>query len=293
MQVPQSFREMPRWWSDPAGRRWLDELPARAAGQCTRWGLQVDGSPWHGSNALVLPVRRQGERLALRLSPPGDDVSSEAQALRFWDGRGTVRLLDVDLPRAATLLERLDGSTSLADVGLTEAVTVIASVMRRLARPAPDSVISTAEIAAGDAERFRDDWERLGQPTTELVLTEAIAAAQRLSRRPPSGLAANGDLHYEQVLAADREPWLVVDPVLFRGDIEYDLGRILWSRLDEMETDADVRRQLGRIVAIADLDAANAQDWVIERSMAYLLWGLDHGLTTDPVRCQRLLDIFG
>ena len=27
--VPESFRRMPRWWSDTAGREWLDSLPER------------------------------------------------------------------------------------------------------------------------------------------------------------------------------------------------------------------------------------------------------------------------
>lgn len=49
---------MPRWWHDDAGRSWLDELPARVADRCAAWGLDLDGRPWHGSNALVVPVRR-------------------------------------------------------------------------------------------------------------------------------------------------------------------------------------------------------------------------------------------
>jgi streptomycin 6-kinase len=37
-------------------------------------------------------------------------------------------------------------------------------------------------------------------------------------------LAVNGDLHSDQLLRGEREPWLTVDPVLLRGDIAYDLG---------------------------------------------------------------------
>jgi streptomycin 6-kinase len=44
----------------------------------------------------------------------------------------------------------------------------------------------------------------------------------------------NGDLHSAQVLRGVRVPWLVVDPVLLRGDIAYDLARALWTRLDEI-----------------------------------------------------------
>ena len=93
VQVPQSFREMPRWWGDVAGHQWLDRLPRLVADQCRTWGLQLDGAVRHGSNALVVPVRRGAEELVVRMSPPGDDVGQEASALQFWNGQGTVKLI--------------------------------------------------------------------------------------------------------------------------------------------------------------------------------------------------------
>src|SRR5690242_13350528 len=82
VEVPQAFREMPRWWSE--GRAWLDGLPSAIAVQCGRWRLRLDGDPRHGSNALVVPVARGSERLVLRMTPPGPAVAAEVAALRFW-----------------------------------------------------------------------------------------------------------------------------------------------------------------------------------------------------------------
>ena len=111
--VPETFREMPRWWHDQPGRTWLDELPSMVLTQCRRWGLAVDGEPLHGTNAFLVPVRRDRQRYALRFSPPGDDIAQEAKALQVWDGRGTVRLFEVDNQVRAMLLERLDSTRSL------------------------------------------------------------------------------------------------------------------------------------------------------------------------------------
>lgn len=102
----------------------------------------------------------------------------------------------------------------------------------------------------------------------------------------------NGDLHFEQVLAATRAPWLVVDPVLLRGDPEYDLGRILWSRSDEVHDDAGLRALFDLFVEHAAVPRERARAWVVIRCTSYLLWGLAHGLTEDPPRCRRLLDLF-
>ncbi|HEX5856603.1 MAG TPA: aminoglycoside phosphotransferase family protein [Microbacterium sp.] len=290
--VPQSFREMPRWWHDAAGRGWLDTLPDRVEEQCRRWTLALDGAVMHGSNALVVPVRRDREALVLRLEPPGDDTEQHAAALRLWDGRGTVRLDAVDEDAGAMLLERVDGRRTLLDEPLPRAVTVLAELVRTLAVPVPATVKGTDEIAREHAETFEREWSCLDGPCPREQLDAAIACAVARSVDEPAPTAVDGDLHFEQVLAATRAPWLVVDPVLLRGDREYDLGRILWSRLDEAATDAEVRDLFGLFVGIAGVPAGRAREWVVVRSMSYLLWGLRHGLTEDPPRCRRLLEIF-
>lgn len=288
IMIPSTFLAMPRWWHE--GQNWLTQLPLLVESQCRAWRLKIAGEPWHGSNALVVPVRRGAEELALRLTPPGDNVGSEVAALRFWNGRGTVRLLDADVPAGATLLERLDGARSLEDIPLTTAVPVIARMMRRLAVPGPSGVPSTAQIVASRAEELEQQWHHHAQPFSEKTLTAAVSCAGEL-RSTDSDLAVNGDLHFGQVLAGGSEEWLTIDPVLYRGDIEYDLARILWSRLDEMD-DRAVQVHFDTIVSEAGLDEARAVRWVIFRSVDYWLWGLERGLTEDPARCDRLVRLF-
>lgn len=290
--VPDTLRRMPRWWHDQPGLEWLDQLPGLVTEQCGRWNLQIDGDPLHGSNALVVPVRSAGEAAVLRLSPPGDDITEEAAALRWWAGRGTVRLYDVDVDSRAMLLERLSTSCSLQSEPLCEAVQVIAALVGRMAIPARQDTTSTAAIAADHVATVEEHWLGLSCPTPRAQLDTAIQLAdQRASTQPPDA-AVNGDLHCEQVLAAERAPWLVVDPVLLRGDPEYDFGRVLWSRLDELRTDAEVIALFDAFVQSAGVPSDRARSWVVIRAMSYLLWGLSRGLTWDPPKCRRLLDIF-
>ena len=290
IEVPAGFRAMPRWWHD--GTDWLDVLPRLVAEQCDVWELRPDGGVRHGSNALVVPVRRGAERLALRMSPPGDDVAREAATLRFWDGRGTVRLVEADPERRAQLLEWIDPGTSLESVPLPDTPAIIAAVLRRLAVPAPPDVACTGEVIATEAESWSQRWSALGAPGPARLLASALAAAGDVHDPVTTGLAVNADLHFGQILQARREPWLVVDPVLLRGDIDYDLARLLWSRLDEHPDDRAVRDYLAAVVEAAELDLERAERLVVVRAMSYLLWGLEHGLTEDPPRCLRLLTIF-
>jgi streptomycin 6-kinase len=288
IEVPESFLAQPRWRRD--GQEWLAELPRRVSEQCRRWRLELDGSPMHGSNALVLPVLRDGHPLALRLNPPTDDIAAEVAALRFWSGRGTVLLVDADPSAGATLLERLDARRSLAGLNVVEAAAVLGRMMRRLALPAPTEVRSTADLVRSRLTTLEQEWLRLDRPFSPAVLALTVNCGEVLGTSP-STLAVNGDLHHEQVLAGRREEWLCVDPVLLSGDLDYDLARILWSRLDETDP-AGVDACFAAVVEEAGLDRDRARQWVIFRSVDYWLWGLGHGLTEDPVRCARLVDHF-
>jgi streptomycin 6-kinase len=223
------------------------------------------------------------------MSPPGPDLADHARALHWWDGRGTVRLYDVDLPRGAMLLERL--GDSLLDQPVTEAMAVLGRLMRRLAVPAPLDAPSTGTIVSERAPQLLPDWERLGQPFDKALLTEALAVAGHLSH-PAAEVAANGDFHSDQVLRGAREPWTVVDPLLYRGDPDYDLTRMLLTRVDEMADEAEIREHFATIVREAGLEPGRARDWVVFRTVDYWLWALGYGLTTDPERCRRILHAF-
>jgi streptomycin 6-kinase len=108
------------------------------------------------------------------------------------------------------------------------------------------------------------------------------------------------DLHYDNILAGTRQPWLAIDPKAIAGDPELSVPELsvpelsvpelMWTRLDEAETASDIRALLAAITHAAALDPAMARAWTIVRAVDYWLWGLDHGFTEDPVRCHRLLD---
>lgn len=287
IELPETFLAMPRWWSE--GADWLADLPRAVDRQCDLWGLEIDGPLAHGSNAIAVQVSRAGQPLVLRMSPPGPDVAGQARALRWWDGRGTVQLYDADLAHGALLLERLGSSLLNEPVG--ESMVVLGRLMRRLAVPAPPDVPSTAANVSARAAGLEADWQRLGRPFEPSLLSEALAIAPQLAETS-SNLTANGDFHAEQVLRGAREPWLVVDPVLYRGDLDCDLARILWTRVDEMADGGEIRAHLDTLIREAELEPERARNWVVFRTVDYWLWGLNAGLTEDPERCRRVLDAF-
>lgn len=282
--VPRSFRGMPRWWTESSA--WLDALPGLVDQQCRQWGLVVDGAPRHGSNALVVPVRRRAERYALRLTPPDERAATETAALLFWAGRGTVEV--IESAPGVCLLEWLDPDRPAGALPPEEASAVLGTMMRRLAVPLGGAEVPrTADMAQKRIVSMQDDWSALERPFPQMVLRDAAVAAEPLITITDD-LAVDGDLHGDQVLAGVREPWLTVDPLLLGGDIAYDLARCLWTRLDDLVDDAMIMAQLVIMADAAGLDPERARCSAVFRTVDYWLWGLRHGLTEDPARCARL-----
>jgi streptomycin 6-kinase len=78
------------------------------------------------------------------------------------------------------------------------------------------------------------------------------------------------------VLAADREPWLAIDPKPVSGDPHYEVAPLLWNRWDEVLGSGDVRtavrRRFHTVVDTAGLDEDRARDWVVVREVHNAMW---------------------
>ncbi len=269
------------------GRAWINALPEIVAGLCADWGLEVDGLAMHGYLGLVVPVRRQNELCALKVSWIDDSSADEALALAAWNGRGAVRLLDIRPEQGALLLERLDATRSLETLAIDQALMIAGRLLRRLAIPAPENLRSLRDVAAELARTLPERWEQYGRPMPRRTLDLAceIAGQYQTSTR----LLVNYDLHYADVLSGTREPWLAVDPKVVAGILEYGPAQLFWCRLEDIQAQGGLARHFDALVEAAELDPELARAWTLVRCVDYWLWGLSAGLTYDPARCEVIV----
>lgn len=266
---------------------WLDALPRLVPEVLDEWGLRPDGATMHGHCSVVVPVRTgSGSPAVLKVALPDDESEHEALALRCWGGNGVVRLLRADPWRRALLLERLHQET-LTDLWDIEACELVGAAYTRLHVPAPPQVASlTAAVqrwSAGLAALPRN------APVPRRLVEQAVSLGRALASEEPSDpRLLHTDLHYDNVLAADREPWLVIDPKPLAGDPHYEVAPLLWNRWDELAGDVrdGVRRRFHAVVDAAVLDEDRARDWVVVRMMHQALWCLqaDPDLTDASTR---------
>jgi streptomycin 6-kinase len=274
----------------PDGRAWIAALPALSGHLARQWDLTVT-SEWvrHGYNAVVLPVTQSSRPLALKLTWPPGHAQGEAEALAAWRGRGAVKLVAADVPRGALLLERLDASRSLAGIPLAQAAATAGALIRTLAIQAPPPVPALQAAARQLAATFAARQRSLGDPVPGQWVTLAARLAAGLAGDPVRCLV-HTDLHYDNILASGRpgQRWVAIDPKAAAGAPERSVAELLWTRAGELPGPHAITGLLAAIVENGQLDPAKAVAWAFVRSIDYWLWGLDHGLTSDPRRCHRI-----
>jgi streptomycin 6-kinase len=287
IRLPEGLDEQRELGPDWA--HWLDTLPRRFADVLEDWELTRDGDQlWHGYCSLVAPVHTaDGEPAVLKVSFDGDQESvHEGLALQHWHGDGVVRLLRADPHRRALLLERLHRRdlTGLWDV---EACEIVAGLYPRLHRPAFPQLAKVTSYV----ERWLDNLVGMAAdaPIPRRMVEQALTLGHDLVADPASvGRVVHGDLHYENVLASDREPWLVIDPKPMSGDPHYELAPMLWNRFDELAGNVrgGVRRRFHTLVDAAGLDEDRARDWVVVRMVLNAHWSVE-----DAGRAGRALTV--
>jgi streptomycin 6-kinase len=271
--VPASLRPdgRPGPWND-----WLELLPARTTALLEEWALVPDGDPIPGRLSLVLPVRTgEGRAAVLKVGYPHDEAAQEHLALRHWAGNGAVELLRADPHRFALLLERA-GPGDLTERWDLEACEVVGELYARIHLPAPPQLPTLADHLERGTERLRRDPG--GLPPR--LIEQAISLGREFAADPAtSGRLIHTDLHYGNVLAADREPWLVIDPKPLSGDPHYEIAPMLTGRWDEVagQVRAAVRRRFDTLVDVAGFDEDRARAWVVVRVVHSAVRALDAG----------------
>jgi streptomycin 6-kinase len=221
----------------------LTPLTGAVAAFAQRWSLTI-GEPFHHEGrSWVAPVTRaDGSSAVLKLAFPHMEGRDEAAGLHFWHGDGAVRLLDADDDLCALLLERCEPGTPLRDRPEREQDEVIATLLQRLWRRPPEP----------------HPFRHLSEMTAYWATTTRGAAAvfDELHRTAPTEVLLATDLHAGNVLRAEREPWLAIDPKPFVGDPAYDATQHLLNCRDP---------QLERFAALLDVDPERVRLWLAAR----------------------------
>lgn len=284
MQIIPTLRVSQACKESPERAQWLAELPRVAAETSQRWGVTLDRSFDDATCSFVAKARRpDGSPAVLKIAMPHFEGEHEVDGLLFWNGNPTVRVLAHDRALHAMLLEYCGGSRAVRTLPEPEQDHVIAGLLRRMWRtpppPHPFRTLSSMISRWCHETRVREDaW-----PDTGLVRA-GLREFEDLARSDTSSTLLATDLHAGNVLRAEREPWLAIDPKPFVGDPAYDATQHLLNCRERLRSDAS--SMVGRFAAMLDVDAERVRRWLFARLAAE---PREEWTATEPLMVARAL----
>lgn len=243
----------------------------RTADQLAEWWSLTLGEPYEpGATASwVAPATTAaGDQLVLKVGRSHDEAQDEAAGLRIWDGAGAVRLHGEwrEGHTVALLVERCVPGTPLGEVlPEPEQDLVVAGLLRRLWRepPARPPLRPLAQMCDAWVAEFEAGHAADPCGLEPALVRDAMTSFRELPRPSGDAVVLCTDLHAGNVLAAEREPWLAIDPKPYVGDRTYDVVQHLLNCTERLR--ADPGALVRRFAGLLDLDAARLRQWLLAR----------------------------
>jgi streptomycin 6-kinase len=282
LPIPDAFAQFMITLHGEAGAAWLAALPQTLAACEAQWQITL-GPPFPNlSYHYVAPgIRADGLPVVVKACSPTGEFAQEAAALRIFDGHGMAQLLATDDAHEIMLLERLLPGDTLATLQDDDAATRIAAgVMQSLWQPVPEAhpFATVADWRRGlDRLRQRYDGGTGPIPADLVARAERLFAALQTSAAPP--VVLHGDVHHNNILAAQRAPWLAIDPKGLIGEPAYEIGPMLWNpRRDlllRLDPAAIVARRIAILSEMLEIDQARLYGWALYESVLSAWWDIE------------------
>ena len=269
------------------GEQWLRDLPALLAACCTRFDVTL-GDPLPLSFNYVTTATLNGapgaadpagrNQVVLKVGVPNPELLTEVKALQLYGGAGTVRLLDWDAALGALLLERLQPGLPLNSLpDDAHATDIAATLMACLWRPMPaahgfHTVAGWGQKGLGALRRAFDGGTGPFAPGLVAIAEDAFAQAATST----DNWLLHGDLHHENVLSAQRAPWLVIDPKGVVGPRGYECGTYLRNHLlNKADPAAVLARRVDQLTEILGLPRTEILRWGVAHNVLSAWWGYE------------------
>jgi streptomycin 6-kinase len=246
------------------GTHWLEGLAESIVVIRDRWELELE-QPLveQASCSWVAPCHLvDGTKAILKMGFPHMEARDEITGLLCWDGDPVVKVLDYDKELNAMLLERCFPGTALRTRPEQEQDSVIATMLNRLWEcPIPLDTFRPLSLMIDNwskqAIKNKANWPDPGLVNVALQIYKEYAADTNQQ------VVLATDLHAGNVLQAQREPWLVIDPKPFYGDPTYDATQHLLNCQDRLQADAE--GTIRKFSDLLEIDYERLNHWMFAR----------------------------
>ncbi|WP_035430071.1 aminoglycoside phosphotransferase family protein [Bacillus sp. UNC322MFChir4.1] len=293
LYIPSSFKTTIQDVHGERGQQWIEKFPITIQEIEEKLSLQII-QPFSNLsyNYVSLAQKENGQDVVLKLGVPSEDLKNEIEALFYFQGEGTVTLLDSDLELGFILLEYLKPGMSLAHIDNEEKATnIIGKTMKKLWKPVPaQHTFPSIEQWANGLQRLRVHFDGETGPLPKDLVEKAEDLFPQLIKTISKPLLLHGDLHHDNVLCMGEDRWVAIDPKGVIGEAEYEtiayLRNHLFNKTNPKKVLANRVQQLAEEL---QLDKERILSWGLSHCILSSWWYFEsHGrVAKETIACAR------
>ncbi|MFZ9035170.1 MAG: aminoglycoside phosphotransferase family protein [Francisellaceae bacterium] len=273
------------------GRDWLDRLPEILIDLTYYWHLSelrpVDNMSY---NYVAKAIRNGRKPVVIKISCDHELIENEYRALKHFDGKGSVRVLDINVELNALLLEQAISGCLLKthlSKNIDKTIEIYGDIVEALrSSETPPIESSHVEIWCQAIDRVND--KRIDARYIE----KAKALRDYLLSSSEDEYLCHGDLHLENILC-HKNTWLSIDPKGIIAEAAFEVAAFdLIDKSEWINLDLILEKIVNRVNLLADVtdvDKDRLLGWIFLRVIISAQWFIeDNG---DPGKMLKLADI--
>lgn len=260
------------------GEIWLKRIPVIAEKLQKYWKLS-DLSPVENMtyNYVMKGIQNNKTPVVLKIAPFESFIQSEVEALKAFNGCGSVLLLNYNCQCHASLLQQALPGTTLKSLYSKEKELSMNAYIQTMRAIHARSIPSKAQFP-----HIRD-WLKSIENVKEgqipqHYLDTALQLKERLLNSSKKEILLHGDLHHDNVLKHHRT-WLSIDPKGVIGEAEFEIAAFDFISSCELFSSKNVvslfYQRLSKIARLSKLSQERIADWVYVRLILGAAWMLE------------------
>lgn len=258
------------------GEKWLRTLPSLIQEATQQWNLEKitplkNLSYNFVARAIQLPNHL---KVILKIGVDPTEIEIEARSLKFYNGKGCVRLFSHDYQKGAFLMEEVCPGFSLkSSFPQNDEFTVsTASWAMHILHRHSQNFESFPTIEKWLAPLLREE----ASPIPARDLSKARKIAEKLLETQSEKVLLHGDLHHDNLLYKDSGDWIAIDPKGVIGERAYEVGTFIRNPWPDVlhypEMPFLLSRRFILFAKLLDIDIVRLKEWSYIQCLLSAYW---------------------
>ncbi len=267
------------------GNEWITALPSVIKNLATLWNLHditpVKNMTFH---YVAKAITHTHQPVILKIGYDQKSIENEKQALIYFNGDGSIKLIDHTEKYHALLLQQAIPGITLTSFYPDQIDLVIdcyTSTMKKL---------HSKHLPSNHNYPHIREWLQAIDKLTpnhhisESLLKNVVSLKNQLLKTITTEVFLHGDLHHDNMLKHHDE-WLAIDPKGVIGETEFEIAAFDFMYVNELANDIHVKNtfetRINLLAKKAGLDAQRIKDWILVRLVLMAAWNIEDNLSPD------------